>query len=246
MISYIVLPFAANTSAVSDRPDIRLRRTLYWSHDHRSRRFWKCFAQLHCTCSHFEVVVDHNTTSGIICNDKLKLEIFYFFRLIYIILFTYRWYIYSKSSLILHFVLFAEIRAIAINVIPKNTRQKNLEIVIPEPFSKQQIFVDGPSLSRANTTPLATWHYMRRHRRLLAKPNAPWLLHNDSSCDARGGRPGFARTCENVSRRRLQWKVTAFVGYPNYTGLRRETEGRIDELIASQTCQNFDTLPYAM
>lgn len=77
MISYSVLLFAANTSAVSDRPDIRLRRILYWFHDHRSRRFSKCFVQLPYTCSHSEVVVDDNTTSEIIC--KLKLEIFYFY-----------------------------------------------------------------------------------------------------------------------------------------------------------------------
>lgn len=122
--------------------------------------------------------------------------------------------------------------------------KRNYKIIVPELFSKQQISV-VPSLSRVSTIPLATWHYMCRHRRSSAKLNAPWLLRTDSSCDARGGRPGFARTCENVSRRRLQWKVTAFVGYPNYTGLRRETEGRTDELIASKMSQ-FDTLPYAI
>lgn len=107
MISYIVLPSAANTFAASDRPDIRSRKILYWFHDRRSRRFSICFAQLRYTCSRFEVVVDHNTMSEIINNNKWKIKIFHFSINLLLWLHTGDTHLCnSKSNLILDFVRF--------------------------------------------------------------------------------------------------------------------------------------------
>lgn len=93
----IELFFPANTSFASDRPDIRLRRTLYWFHDRHFHHSSICFVHSRYTCSRFEVVANHNVMSEInrVINNNIDIEIsvsyisvsyFYFLLFIFIVI----------------------------------------------------------------------------------------------------------------------------------------------------------------
>lgn len=113
----------------------------------------------------------------------------------------------------------------------KKERCVNFKIIL-EPFARQKTSADVPDLFHASRIPLATWRCTSLYRRRSpARLNALWPRRGGSSCDAREDQFEAARTCGNVSRRRLQWKITAFVGLSrNYTGFRRETKDRTDQL----------------
>lgn len=86
---------------------------------------------------------------------------------------------------------------------------KYRRVTIPERLSRKFAFVGGVCHEALDSTPPARWHCTPLPGGPLAKPIAPWARRTGKSRVAAEGSPDSARTCENVSPGRLQWKGTS-------------------------------------